>query len=199
MTEPQRAAVRFNPTVVVSYGCYLYPAVNALGQISKGLQNSGWPSGMCKGSGHGTQVYGRSTWIKGKFAIMYAYFSPKQQTTHGQNHRYGRDYAIVWLATPKAMTFLAVAVGWNEMSYKFKPGEKVGESVKIEFGHHGGDRLILGISEKEGGKRLPLIMWEQLPFAARCSLNHARWIYDKEKMPLSDERFQHLLNKAWPF
>jgi hypothetical protein len=198
-TDLQTAAIRFNPMIVVSYGCFLYPAVNALGQLSKGLQASGRPDGMCKGSGHGTQVYGRSAEIGDKFAIMYAYFSPKQQTFLEQKHRFGWDYAIVWIASPTATKFLAVTAGWNKMSYKFRPGEKVGESVKIELGQlDASGRLFLGISEKEGGQPLPLIMWDQLPPAASCSLNHARWVKNK-KMPLSDERFHHLLEKAWPF
>ncbi|KAE8986329.1 hypothetical protein PR003_g23804 [Phytophthora rubi] len=60
-TISQKAAVKFKPQIHITNGCHPYPAVNEAGQTGGGLKPTGAPSSSCKGSGWGSQVYGRST------------------------------------------------------------------------------------------------------------------------------------------
>ncbi|KAG1710604.1 hypothetical protein DVH05_013328 [Phytophthora capsici] len=62
VTIAEKAAIKFKPQLHISNGCHAYPAVNIGGQTSGGLKTTGAPSAGCKGSGWGSQVYGRSTW-----------------------------------------------------------------------------------------------------------------------------------------
>ena len=49
VTESEKAAVKFNPTILFICRCDLYPAVDKeLGKISGGLYPSGKPYGSCK-------------------------------------------------------------------------------------------------------------------------------------------------------
>ncbi|KAE8876466.1 hypothetical protein PF005_g28357 [Phytophthora fragariae] len=66
------AALKFKPQVFINSGCHPYPAVNAAGDTSDGLKPSGSADAGCKGSGYGSQVYGRSTLYNNKWAIMYS-------------------------------------------------------------------------------------------------------------------------------
>ncbi|KAE8908793.1 hypothetical protein PF010_g23155 [Phytophthora fragariae] len=73
-TISQKAAVKFKPQIHITNGCHPYPAVNEAGQTGGGLKPTGAPSSSCKGSGWGSQVYGRSTWYSGRWAIMYSWY-----------------------------------------------------------------------------------------------------------------------------
>nr|QHG11501.1 NEP1-like protein 1 [Plasmopara viticola] len=55
MTVEEKVAVMLKPELHVSSGCHPYPAVNDLGETNGGLKTTGAPSGMCKGSGWGSQ------------------------------------------------------------------------------------------------------------------------------------------------
>lgn len=61
-TISQKAAKRFQPYLKVYSGCVPFPAVDAQGNTSGGLQPTGAPEGGC--SKHTGQVYSRSTWYK---------------------------------------------------------------------------------------------------------------------------------------
>lgn len=71
-TISQKAAKRFQPYLKVYSGCVPFPAVDAQGNTSGGLQPTGAPEGNC--SKHTGQVYSRSTWYNGVWAIMYAWY-----------------------------------------------------------------------------------------------------------------------------
>ncbi|OWZ06005.1 Necrosis inducing protein NPP1 [Phytophthora megakarya] len=77
ITDAEMAAVKFKPSLAVKAGCHPYPVVNAAGDTSAGLKGTGSSDGECKGSPLGSQVYSRSTWYEDKWAIMYAWFFPK--------------------------------------------------------------------------------------------------------------------------
>lgn len=76
-TDSDKAAVKYKPQLLVSYGCHPYPAVQADGSVSAGLRGSGPIDGEREGSSLGSQVYARSDWYKDKWAIMYAWYPPK--------------------------------------------------------------------------------------------------------------------------
>ena len=70
-TVSEKAAVKFKPQLHISDGCHSYPAVNAAGETSGGLEPSGDDDGKCKGSGYGSQVYGRSAWHQDIWAMKF--------------------------------------------------------------------------------------------------------------------------------
>ncbi|KAE8988113.1 hypothetical protein PR003_g21217 [Phytophthora rubi] len=56
----EKAAVKFKPSLQIIDGCHPYPAVNTAGETNGELKGSGKDDGDCKGSGLGSQVYGRA-------------------------------------------------------------------------------------------------------------------------------------------
>ena len=54
--------------------CHIYPAVDAIGQVSGGLKPTGDRGGHCKGPTDG-QCYVRTTTVHGKLAFLYGWFS----------------------------------------------------------------------------------------------------------------------------
>ncbi|KAE8998121.1 hypothetical protein PF005_g13660 [Phytophthora fragariae] len=110
VTVSEKAAIKFKPSLYIINGCHPYPAVNAAGETSGGLKASGKPNGDCKGSGLGSQVYGRAAWHKDLWAIMYAWYFPKEQgRSKGKRHKW--TAAVVWLDNPalENPTILAVS------------------------------------------------------------------------------------------
>lgn len=195
------AGVKFKPELHITNGCHSYPFVNAAGEIGGGLDNTGPSDGMCKGSGHGSQVYGRSAWYKNKWAIMYLFYFPKDSPSPLIGVRHGFEQAIVWLENP-ASSNSVLAVSLTEgLKYSKKVGPDAkffnGRSVKLSYERAGPLRShVLKLTEKAGDS-LPLIMWDQLPKVARDAVN--AFEYDWEKAPISDSAFVDELKKAWPF
>ncbi|CAH1221849.1 hypothetical protein PAECIP111890_05304 [Paenibacillus sp. JJ-223] len=85
-TVTQQAAKRFQPYLKVYHGCVPFPAVDAAGNTSGGLQTSGASNGQCSQSTG--QVYSRSAWYNGVWAIMYAWYFPKDSPSPGLGHRH---------------------------------------------------------------------------------------------------------------
>ncbi|EGZ08289.1 necrosis inducing-like protein NPP1 type, partial [Phytophthora sojae] len=100
----EKAAVKFKPQLQISYGFHTYPAVRRDGAVSNGLKWGGKPDGECKGSAWGSQVYTRSDWYQGKWAIMYAWYFPKAwQENDLISHRHLWLYIVVWIDNPEAV------------------------------------------------------------------------------------------------
>ncbi|CAI5710480.1 unnamed protein product [Peronospora destructor] len=97
---PEKAAVKFRPMLKISHGCHAYPMVNAEGETSGGLKTTGPSDGNCKGAQWGSQVYARSTWYKGVWAIVYVWYFPKDSTSHGLGHRHDFEQVVVWIDNP---------------------------------------------------------------------------------------------------
>ncbi|GMF59579.1 unnamed protein product [Phytophthora fragariaefolia] len=110
VTISEKAAVKFKPQLHITNGCRPYPAVNDVGETSGGLKTTGSPSAGCKGSGWGSQVYGRSTWHRDIWAIMYSWYFPKDSPSTGLGHRHDWEHVIVWINNPDVAnpTILAV-------------------------------------------------------------------------------------------
>ena len=73
---------------------------------SGGLNPSGGPSDGCSSSTG--QVYARGGTYNGRFAIMYAWYMPKDSPSSGLGHRHDWESAVVWLS---AQTTTASIVG----------------------------------------------------------------------------------------
>ena len=112
-TEAEKTAVRFNPTIVITRGCYPYAMVNEVGQTSKVFKPLGSHNGHCKGSGHGSQVYARSTKHADKLAIAYAYYSPKAQPHQRVWIRHAWNIAVVRINNSEGLEKVVVVTTTN--------------------------------------------------------------------------------------
>ncbi|CAH0491554.1 unnamed protein product [Peronospora farinosa] len=107
------------------------------GYISGGLNPTGPSDGQCKGNRYGSQVYGRAAWYKGKYAIMYAWYFPKEQIKD-KGHRYGWQTCILWLNNPanKDPEILAVSLSLNYAFVIHGPPARSkvdGTAVKVKY------------------------------------------------------------------
>ncbi|OWY99136.1 Necrosis inducing protein NPP1 [Phytophthora megakarya] len=226
-TDSEKAAVKFKPQLIVSYGCHPYPAVQADGSVSNGMKGKG----ECQGSASGSQVYARSKWYNDKWAIMYAWYLPKGrysaalgvagkykggQITFKNKQRKAQDgdrhfweVTVVWVDNPVNSTVLGVSMnlGRNlETEVPVATRHLDGSSVKLDsYNGRGFPKPRLQLTE-ERGEFQDLITWEQLTDEARDALSDAEfggWLMSKlttkRDMPLKDGIFEERLEDAWPF
>ncbi|EGZ15454.1 hypothetical protein PHYSODRAFT_406265, partial [Phytophthora sojae] len=201
VTISERAAVKFKPQLHISNGCHAYPAVNELGETSGGLKKTGAPSSKCKGSGWGSQVYGRSTWYNGVWAIMYSWYFPKDSPSSGLGHRHDWEHVIVWIDNPDMPEPKILAVtpsAHSGYSAQVPPdADKVdGPSVKVNYESKWPINHALESTTK-GGDYQDLIMWTQMTDAARQALDNTN--FGSANVPMNSGNFLGKLGKAWPF
>ncbi|KAF1320263.1 Necrosis-inducing protein, partial [Globisporangium splendens] len=196
----EKAAIKFKPQIHISNGCHPYPAVDAAGNTSGGLKPSGSQSAGCKGSGWGTQVYGRSTWYNGKWAIMYSWYFPKDSPVTGLGHRHDWEHVVVWIDNPAIdnPTILAVTPSAHSGYEKYAPPKSDtvdGTSAKVDYSssyiviNHALD------STTTAGEKQPLIMWEQMTEAARTALENTD--FGDANVPMKDGNFLNKLANAY--
>ncbi|KZM27890.1 uncharacterized protein EKO05_0006737 [Ascochyta rabiei] len=97
-----RAIERFQPLLHIAHGCQPYTAVDDAGNTSGGLQDTGNVSAGCRDPNKG-QTYVRAAWHKGKFAMMFAWYWPKDQPAAGNvagGHRHDWENVVVWIDNP---------------------------------------------------------------------------------------------------
>ncbi|KAL3664359.1 hypothetical protein V7S43_010683 [Phytophthora oleae] len=204
----EEAAIKYKPELFVSYGCHPYPAVQANGSVSAGLEGSGPVDGECKGSPLGSQVYSRSAWYNDKWAIMYTWYLPKGRNGKLQNRHFW-ETAVVWIDDPTLdnSTLLGVSLNYEDRLVKKVPvnGQYLNESsVKLEsYEAAKSPKPSLRFTEK-AGKTQDLIAWEQLTGKARKALITTKFYSSPlesvtKEMPLKDEVFLKRLKDAWPF
>ncbi|KAG6945941.1 hypothetical protein JG688_00016295 [Phytophthora aleatoria] len=197
----EKAGVKFKPQIQIRTGCVPYPAVNEFGETSGGLQISGNPKGGCRGSGHGSQVYGRSTWINDVWAIMYSWYFPKDSPSSRMGHRHDWEHAIVFIDNPDVpdAQILACSVSSHDGYKKYNPCPPWvidGTSLKVRYKHDWPLNHDLDITG-DGGSSQDLIMWDQMTNDARRALNSVS--FGKSNTPFNDGNFHPKLEKAWPF
>ncbi|KAE9145147.1 hypothetical protein PF001_g9989 [Phytophthora fragariae] len=122
VTISEKSAVKFKPSLIIDGRCHPYPAVNAAGETSGGLKGVGQNDGDCKGSGLGSQVYGRAVWHKDRWVNMYAWYFPKDfyDGFFGKVcYRHSWVNAVVWLDNPalENPTVLAVSAVKGDGEY----------------------------------------------------------------------------------
>ncbi|OWZ19526.1 Necrosis inducing protein NPP1 [Phytophthora megakarya] len=201
VTISEKAGVKFKPQIQIRTGCVPYPAVNDVGETSGGLQTSGSSKGGCRGSGHGSQVYGRGTWIDGYWAIMYAWYFPKDSPSSRMGHRHDWEHAIVFLDNPDVPEpkIMACSVSSHSGYYKYNPCPPWvidGTSLKVRYKHAWPKNHDLDVTG-DAGTFQDLIMWDQLTDDARRALNSVS--FGKANTPFNDGTFPHKLKRAWPF
>ncbi|GMF11019.1 unnamed protein product [Phytophthora lilii] len=196
----REGAVKYKPQLHITNGCHAYPVVNDIGQTSGGLQASGKPSGKCKGSGWGSQVYGRSTRYSGTWAIMYAWYFPKDLLSTRLGHHRDCEHDVVYIDNPDIVNSRILAVSASSHSGYSKHVSPTAESmdginVKIIYESHWPINHELDTTSKTGDFQ-DLILWHQLTDASRLALNTTD--FGKANVPMNDDNFLPKLDKAWP-
>ncbi|KAE9145094.1 hypothetical protein PF001_g25158 [Phytophthora fragariae] len=214
VTISEKAGVKFKPQVKMDGGCTSFPAVNAAGETSSGLPADGGNYG-CVEAPLGSQVYGRATWYKGVWAIMYAWYYPKSFIAIVGTGTHDWQNAVVWIDNPAVGTpkILGLSTSKKSETNYMKPSITT-ETFKSSSNYDKAKAPIQNVnvtsvklvstsilgpmflrSTPEAGEFQDLIMWSQLPEAARTAFA-GKEIGD---VPFSDANFQKKLGEAWPF
>ncbi|EEY58307.1 NPP1-like protein [Phytophthora infestans T30-4] len=205
ITDVEKAAVKFKPSLAVMSGCHPYPAVNAAGETSAGLKGTGEPDGGCEGSELGSQVYSRSTWYEGRWAIMYAWYFPKDIQNGGlakKGIRHDWVNVVVWLNNPAvaAPTILATSASTYGTRYVISKPPKSsdiidGITAKLRYDEEGGEEWHTIFQFYGEGEFQDLIQWDQLTDAAREALQNTDF-GDYVNVPFNDAYFETNLKAA---
>ncbi|ETP37239.1 hypothetical protein F442_14938 [Phytophthora nicotianae P10297] len=199
-TTEQKAGVKFKPQIHISNGCHPYPAVDANGNTSGGLKPTGSSSAGCKGSGYGSQVYGRVATYNGVYAIMYSWYFPKDSPVTGLGHRHDWEHVVVWVDDIKLDSPSIIAVspsahsGYN-IYYPPESNTIDGYSAKVDYSsswvviNHALD------STTDAGETQDLIMWDQLTDAARTALENTD--FGDANVPMKDGNFLTKVGNAY--
>ncbi|GMF43902.1 unnamed protein product [Phytophthora fragariaefolia] len=191
-------ALTFKPQLNINCGCQPYPAVDAAGNTNADLSLFSFKS--CKGSPLGSQIYGRATAYEDSYAIMYAWYFPRDRKgTFG--HRHGWEHVIVWLERQRAGEANISSVSASTSDGKYftitAPDANMveGTSVKVQykaktFSHY------VNVTTYAGDFR-DLVIWEDMPAAARTALNLND--FGSATVPFKEDTFLDNLKDAYPW
>ncbi|KAI9983980.1 hypothetical protein PInf_005265 [Phytophthora infestans] len=204
-TDAEKAAVKFKPSLAVKAGCHPYPVVNAAGDTGAGLKGTGRSDGECTGSPLGSQVYSRSTLYENKWAIMYAWYFPKDMQDIGlikKGVRHDWVNLVVWLDNPTLAksTILATSASTYGTQYVIsKPPKRSdiinGTTAKVRYDEDDRDGWHTIFQFHEEGEYQDLIQWTQLTYAAREALENTDF-GDFANVPFNDAYFETNLKAA---
>ncbi|KAF9876595.1 necrosis inducing protein [Colletotrichum karsti] len=192
-----KSIARFNPLLHIAHGCQPYTAVNDAGDTGGGLKPSGSSDGGCKDTSKG-QTYARGTWHNGRFAIMYAWYFPKDMPNDGVSvgsHRHDWESVVVWLNNPAVAdpTILGGAASGHGQFKKTETPQKEGDSVKVEYFTQTLTNHELQFTDTTG-KTYPVLDWDAMPAAMQTALNNTD--FGQANVPFKDENFTENLDKA---
>lgn len=195
-TTTQKAAKLFQPTLKVTNGCVPFPAVDAKGNTSGGLAPSGGSSAGCSSSTG--QVYARSAWYNGVWAIMYAWYFPKDEPSTGMGHRHDWEAAVIWVDDPAADRPKILSISYSQHgefgNASSSSSNTSGTHPKVEYKSIWPLNHALYLTSTVGGTQ-PLIGWDDLTKEARDALNNTD--FGDANVPMNDSNFTNNLEKAW--
>lgn len=174
-----------------------------------GLKPTGSPTGKC--GGNKGQVYVRAKQLEDKYAIMYAWYFPKNQPVHPiswHGRRHDWQSVVVFLSKnsldAKLLGISFTRANLEDQVYSivkagdWPPIERYldGTRPKMKFqSDNMQDPFDLVMTTTKGGEQ-PLIDWQKLTPAARKGLNERD--YRDVQVPFKDSIFDENLAKAWP-
>ncbi|CAN8101954.1 unnamed protein product [Discula destructiva] len=184
----------YKPFLKIFNGCVPYPAVDAEGNTSGGLDTSGSSSGGCSSSTG--QVYARAAQYNEYFAIMYAWFMAKDSPSPGMGHRFDWEQSIVWLSDsnttePTLVGFSVSAHGGSDTSRT--PGLSGTHPLAGYKSNWPTNHQLVQTTEVGGSQ--PLIAWESLPAAAQTALQDTD--FGSAIVPFKDSTFTANLEKGY--
>ncbi|KAL3481386.1 necrosis inducing protein-domain-containing protein [Aspergillus californicus] len=190
----------YQPYLYVVNGCVPFPAVDADGNTSGGLEPTGDPSGSCSSSTG--QIYTRSTITDGTTAtygtaLMYAWYFPKDSPSTGLGHRHDWEGVIIYLSdatSTSAENILAVCPSahgdWDCSTDGFSVQDA---HPLIKYFSEWPVNHQMGLTDTVGGSQ-PLVAWESLPDAAREALEGTD--FGSATVPFKDATFDGNLEAA---
>ncbi|RLN57496.1 hypothetical protein BBJ29_004114 [Phytophthora kernoviae] len=170
------------------------------GNTSGGLAPTGSESAGCKGSGYGSQIYGRAVEYEGVYAFMYSWYMPKDETLPGLGHRHDWEACVVWLddITLDEPNIVALSASYHSTYLTYYPPDSDyldSDSAKIEYST---SWVILDHSlsaTSTTGETQDLIMWDQLTDAARTALEDTD--FGDANVPFKEANFETKLANAY--
>ncbi|OWZ12317.1 Necrosis inducing protein NPP1 [Phytophthora megakarya] len=103
VTIAEKAAVKYKPQLLIEGGCASFPAVNAAGEITGGLKGTK-DTDACETAPLGSQMSGRSGWYQDKWAMVYAWYFPKNFCSYEAKKRHDWSSMVLWLDNPALET-----------------------------------------------------------------------------------------------
>ncbi|KAH9862979.1 hypothetical protein J1614_010708, partial [Plenodomus biglobosus] len=198
-----RAIVRFQPLLHRAHGCEPYTAVDDRGNTSGGLEDSGDVRGGCRDTNKG-QTYARAAWHNGRFAILYAWYWPKDQPMSGQvvgGHRHDWESTVVWLDNPaNANPRILGAAPSAHGNYKINRNPpRQGDNVKVEYFTDSlrfppSINMALQLTNTVG-RAYWINDWDAMPNAAKQALS-VHGTFGAANVPFIDRNFVNNLNEA---
>ncbi|KAL1799085.1 hypothetical protein ACET3X_003122 [Alternaria dauci] len=194
-----RAILRFQPLLHIAHGCQPYTAVDDRGNTSGGLQDTGNVSAGCRDQNKG-QTYARAAWHRGKFAIMYAWYWPKDQPAAGNvvgGHRHDWESVVVWLDNPantNPRILGAAASGHGGFKPTTSPptqGNNVKVEYFVEFPYNHATQFTNTV-----GRTYWINDWDTMPNAAKQALTPSTLFRDAN-VPFRPDVFFSNLDKAF--
>ncbi|KAL1582221.1 hypothetical protein WHR41_09071 [Cladosporium halotolerans] len=193
------AIKRFEPYLHIAHGCASYPAVSASGQVGGGLQNSGGPSSGCN-DGRNGQTYVRGAFHNGRYAIMYAWYFPKDQISAGGangGHRHDWESVVVWIDDPASANphvFGGAASGHGGFKTTTSPNMATGSSrLQVEYFTTFPTNHELQFTATSGND-LAMIDYDTVSDAVRAAFDGYDW--GNANCPFNKGNFVNNLNKA---
>ncbi|OHE93840.1 necrosis inducing protein [Colletotrichum orchidophilum] len=211
-----KSIVRFNPLLHIAHGCQPYPAVNDAGDTrwapirslqgytrlmlgtSGGLSPTGTSSGGCRDTSKG-QTYARGAWYRGKYAILYAWFFPKDQPINGVfigSHRFDWESAILLLNNPEVAnpTILGAAASGHGNYKKSTNPPYQNDSIKVEYFTEYLLNHALQFTDTVG-RTYPVLDWDAMPKAMRNALSNTD--FGDANVPFIPANFFNNLDKGF--
>ncbi|KZV85286.1 NPP1-domain-containing protein [Exidia glandulosa HHB12029] len=184
--------LKYKPLLFVVNGCVPFAAVDAAGNTGGGLATTGSSNGGC--SSNTGQVYARAATANGAFAIMYAWYFPKDEPSDGLGHRHDWEGIVVWLsnATTSATLLGVAASAHGDFDTTTSPNLS-GTRPLIRYFSIFPVNHQLGFTSTVGGEQ-PLIAYESLTDAARNALETTD--FGSAIVPFKNATFTDNLAKA---
>ncbi|KAF1967178.1 NPP1-domain-containing protein [Bimuria novae-zelandiae CBS 107.79] len=190
------AVKKFAPFLHIAHGCQSYPAVDASGNTSGGLQDTGSSTGGCRDETKG-QTYVRTAKHGANFAIMYSWYMAKDMPTDGVSagsHRHDWENVVVFIDSPEAGNLISAGASGHGEYKKTATPQSNGSRLKVEYFTSFPTNHELQFTETEGKGDLPLIFWDALDEPIRTGLSQAK--FGKANVPFKDDNFVSNLDKA---
>ncbi|KAI1341378.1 NPP1-domain-containing protein [Xylariaceae sp. FL0016] len=186
-------ALTYKPWLKVVNGCVPFPAVDADGNTSGGLDPSGSSSGDCDSSTG--QVYTRETTYNDTYAIMYSWYMPKDEPSTGIGHRHDWECIVVWLDSTQSSVVALSTSAHGDFDTITSDLPLDGTRPKIRYYSVWPLDHQLGTTDVVGGEQ-PLIGWDELTDAARTALEDTD--FGSATVPFKDSTFTSNLEEASP-
>ncbi|KAK8124580.1 uncharacterized protein PG998_000339 [Apiospora kogelbergensis] len=174
--------LKFKPWLSVENGCQPYPAVDASGNTSGGLNPSGSSSSQCDNS-PGQHNYNG--------------YMPKDSPSTGLGHRHDWEGVVVWIDNPNTSSNPQVlglsTSGHGKWTTITKDLPLDGTRPKIRYFSVWPVNHQLGTTDRRGGEQ-PLIAWESMTEAARVALQNTD--FGDANVPFRDPNFMSNLEGA---